>query len=204
MIIAISGKAQAGKDTVAKMIVYTIWYYTYSQRLDSFGINHYNYCINNFEQLMLRIQWRKASFAEKLKLCLANILKASLDKFESIEFKNSKVTWLDMTVRELLQKFGTAIRNEICDDFWVKVCLKDYNESQNWIISDVRFKSEIEGIKQFNNITLRINNSSAGAGNHISEVDLDDYKFDYVINNNGSLEDLLFKVKEFCLINKII
>ena len=109
-----------------------------------------------------------------------------------------------MTVRELLQKFGTAIRNEVCDDFWVKVCLKDYSESQNWIISDVRFKSEIEGIKQFNNITLRINNPNAGAGNHVSEVDLDDYKFDYVINNNGSLEDLLFKVKEFCLINKII
>ena len=204
MIIAISGKAQAGKDTVAKMIVYTIWYYTYSQRLDSFGINHYNHRIKDFSLLLNNIQWNKAYFAEKLKLCLSDILKVSLNKFEDIEFKNSKIDWLNMTVRELLQKFGTAIRNEVCDDFWVKACLKDYDESQNWIISDVRFKSEIEGIKQFNNITLRINNSSAGAGNHISEVDLDNYKFDYVINNNSSLEDLLFKVKEFCLINKII
>lgn len=204
MIIAISGKAQAGKDTVAKMIVYTIWYYTYSSQLDSFGINHYNHRIKDFNLLLNKIQWRKIHFAEKLKLCLANILKVSLDKFEDVEFKNSKINWLNMTVRELLQKFGTAIRNEVCDDFWVKVCLKDYIESQNWIISDVRFKSEIEGVKQFDNITLRINNPNAGAGNHISEVDLDDYKFDYIINNNGSLEDLLFKVKEFCLINKII
>ncbi len=204
MIIAISGKAQAGKDTVAKMIVYTIWYYTYSQRLDSFGINHYNHRIKDFNLLLNKIRWNKASFAEKLKLCLTGILKSSLDRFENIEFKNSKISWLNMTVRELLQKFGTAIRNGVCDDFWVKVCLKDYDESQNWIISDVRFKSEIEGVKQFNNITLRINNSNAGAGNHISEVGLDDYKFDYIINNNGSLEDLLFKVKEFCLINKII
>lgn len=204
MIIAISGKAQAGKDTVAKMIVYTIWYYTYSQRLDSFGINHYNHRIKDFDLLLDKIQWHKAYFAEKLKLCLAAILRVPLNKFEDIEYKNSKINWLNMTVRELLQKFGTAIRNEVCDDFWVKVCLKDYSESQNWIISDVRFKSEIEGIKQFNNITLRVNNSNAGAGNHISEVDLDDYKFDYIINNNGSLEDLLFKVKEFCLINKII
>lgn len=204
MIIAISGKAQAGKDTVAKMIVYTIWYYTYSQRLDSFGINHYNHRIKDFDLLLDKIQWHKAYFAEKLKLCLAAILRVPLNKFEDIEYKNSKISWLNMTVRELLQKFGTVIRNEVCDDFWVKVCLKDYSESQNWIISDVRFKSEIEGIKQFNNITLRINNPNAGAGNHVSEVDLDDYKFDYVINNNGSLEDLLFKVKEFCLINKII
>ena len=204
MIIAISGKAQAGKDTVAKMIVYTIWYYTYSQRLDSFGINHYNHRIKDFDLLLDKIQWHKAYFAEKLKLCLAAILRVPLNKFEDVEYKNSKINWLNMTVRELLQKFGTAIRNEVCDDFWVKVCLKDYSESQNWIISDVRFKSEIEGIKQFNNITLRINNPNAGAGNHVSEVDLDDYKFDYVINNNGSLEDLLFKVKEFCLINKII
>ena len=170
MIIAISGKAQAGKDTVAKMIVYTIWYYTYSQRLDSFGINHYNHRIKDFDLLLDKIQWHKAYFAEKLNLCLAAILRVPLNKFEDIEYKNSKINWLNMTVRELLQKFGTAIRNEVCDDFWVKVCLKDYSESQNWIISDVRFKSEIEGIKQFNNITLRVNNSNAGAGNHISEV----------------------------------
>lgn len=201
MIIGISGKAQSGKDTVCKMIAYTIWYYNYSQRLEPFGIDHYN----SNQYAIWRIDWYRNSFANKLKQCLDIILNtSSISLFEDNEFKKSEIDWLGMTVRELLQKFGTAIRNEVCDDFWVKACLKDYEEGDNWLISDVRFKSEAKGIKDLDGIILRVNREGAGTGNHISEIDLDDYSFDYVINNDGSMEDLLFKVKEFCTIYKLI
>ena len=144
MIIGISGKAQSGKDTVCKMIAYTIWYYNYSQRLEPFGIDHYKdhtYAIWNTD-------WIHTSFANKLKQCLNIILNtSSISQFEDNEFKKSNIDWLGMTVRELLQKFGTAIRNEVCGDFWVKACLKDYEKGDNWLISDTRFKSEAKGIK---------------------------------------------------------
>ena len=197
MIIGISGKAQAGKDTVCKMITYTIWYYTFSQRLKPFGIDHYKECITYYNTLLNNIGYQHTSFAKALKSCLSVILNKDLDKFENISFKNSRIDWLNnMTVRELLQKFGTAIRNEVCDDFWVKVCLK--NCIEDCIISDVRFESEAEGIRDINGIIIRINRDGAGAGNHISEIALDNYSFDYIIDNNGTEEDLLFKVKEFC------
>lgn len=197
MIIGISGKAQAGKDTVCKMITYTIWYYTFSQRLKPFGIDHYKECITYYDTLLNNIDYQHTSFAKALKSCLSVILNKDLDKFENISFKNSRIDWLNnMTVRELLQKFGTAIRNEVCDDFWVKVCLK--NCTEDCIISDVRFESEAEGIRDINGIIIRINRDGAGAGNHISEIALDNYSFDYIIDNNGTEEDLLFKVKEFC------
>jgi hypothetical protein len=197
MIIGISGKAQAGKDTVCKMIVYTIWYYTFSQRLKPFGIDHYKECITYYDTLLHNIGYQHTFFAKALKSCLSVILNKDLDKFENINFKNSRIDWLNnMTVRELLQKFGTAIRNEVCDDFWVKVCLK--NCTEDCIISDVRFKSEAEGIREIGGIIIRINRDGAGAGNHISETALDDYCFDYIIDNNGTEEDLLLKVKEFC------
>ncbi len=197
MIIGISGKAQAGKDTVCKMITYTIWYYTFSQRLKPFGIDHYKECITYYNTLLNNIGYQHTSFAKALKSCLSVILNKDLDKFENISFKNSRIDWLNnMTVRELLQKFGTAIRNEVCDDFWVKVCLK--NCTEDCIISDVRFESEAEGIRDINGIIIRINRDGAGAGNHISEIALDNYSFDYIIDNNGTEEDLLFKVKEFC------
>lgn len=204
MILGISGKAGAGKDTVCKMIVYTLWYYNYSQRLKPFGIEHYNNTYEKFGDVIDFTHWYKTSFANKLKQCLSNILNVSISKFEDNEFKKSEVKWLGITVRELLQKFGTAIRNEVCDDFWVKVCLKDYEEDENWIISDTRFKSEAKGIKDLEGIIVRVNREGAGAGNHISEIDLDDYSFDYVINNDGNMEDLLLKVKEFCIAYNLI
>ena len=201
MIIGVSGKAQSGKDTVSKMIIYTIWYYSCSQRLFPFGLDHYN---RIYEIIINSNYWYKTSFANKLKQCLGNILNVRVSQFEDNEFKKSEIEWLGITVRELLQKFGTAIRNEVCDDFWVKACLKDYNKNDNWVISDVRFKSEAKGIKDLEGILLRVNREGAGAGNHISEIDLDDYSFDYVINNDGSMEDLLLKVKEFCIVYKLI
>ena len=201
MIIGVSGKAQSGKDTVSKMIMYTIWYYNYSQRLEPFGIDHYN----SHQYVIWRTDWYHNSFANKLKQCLSVVLNINtVSQFEDNEFKKSEVEWLGITVRELLQKFGTAIRNGVCDDFWVKACLKDYEKWDNWIISDVRFKSEAKGIKDLEGILLRVNREGAGAGNHISEIDLDDYPFDYVINNDGNMEDLLLKVKAFCIAYKLI
>jgi hypothetical protein len=197
MILGISGKAGAGKDTVCKMIVYTIWYYTFSQRLVPFGIDHYKECVTYYNTLLNNIGYQHTSFAKALKSCLSVILNKDLDKFENINFKNSQIDWLNnMTVRELLQKFGTAIRNEVCDDFWVKACLK--NCTEDCLISDVRFESEAEGIRKIGGIIVRINRDGAGAGNHISETALDNYSFDYIIDNNGSEEELLFKIKKFC------
>ena len=205
MIIGISGKAQSGKNTVSQMIVYTIWYYKHSQRLFPFSINHYEDCMMDYDRILFEIGWDQVPFAGKLKICLAEILGIHSDKFEDINFKNSSVRWLNMTVRELLQKFGTAIRNEVDENFWVKACLKDYEPHDiDWLIPDLRFKSEAKGIKDLEGITVRVNREGAGAGNHISEIDLDDYSFDYVINNDGNMEDLLLKVKEFCIAYNLI
>mgnify|MGYP003307110260 CR=1 FL=1 len=55
MIIGVSGKAQSGKDTVSKMIAYTIWYYNYSQRLEPFGIDHYKECVTYYDTLLYRL-----------------------------------------------------------------------------------------------------------------------------------------------------
>ena len=204
MIIGISGKAQSGKDTVCKMMAYTLWYYKHSQRLEPFSVEHYEKCSKNYVNLLNKVERKKKSFAYKLKQCLSSVLNEHISRFENNDFKKSNIDWLGISVRELLQKFGTAIRNEVCDDFWVKACLKDYDKDDNWIISDVRFKSEAKGIKDLEGIIVRVNREGAGAGNHISEIDLDDYSFDYVINNDGDMEDLLLKVKEFCIAYNLI
>jgi len=91
----------------------------------------------------------------------------------------------------------------------------------NWIITDVRFPNEAKAIKDRGGIVIRINRLSeeqkiasikaranrpndaielALKEKHPSETALDDYEFDHVIDNNGSIEELLEKVNKLNLV----
>lgn len=79
-----------------------------------------------------------------------------------------------------------------------------------WIITDVRFPNEAQAIVDRGGIVIRVDRrfysedklSSAEvvimdlSDKHPSETSLDKWDFDYRINNNGSLEELTYKVKE--------
>lgn len=105
-----------------------------------------------------------------------------------------------------------------------------YTEYPNWIITDTRFPNEVEAIKQRGGINIRVNRKQNNYylplkhyeglhrnnmlnGNietirkyfHPSETALDNYQdWDYVIDNSGSLEDLIEKVKNILIDLKII
>jgi len=100
----------------------------------------------------------------------------------------------------------------------------------NWLISDTRFPNEVEAIKSRDGIVIRVNripncpncgnldgNTNSDntwmckeckiyfkTSNHPSETSLDNYAFDYVIDNNGTIEELIQKVKEILIKEKII
>ena len=79
----------------------------------------------------------------------------------------------------------------------------------NWIITDMRFPNELEAVKKRGGITIRVNRISDEAGQyevkqHPSETALDNHKFDYVIDNSGSMSSLINKVKEICHEIKIL
>jgi hypothetical protein len=66
-----------------------------------------------------------------------------------------------------------------------------------WIITDTRFPNEAEAIKKADGIIIRVDRPGVKPINpHPSETGLDDWKFDYVINNDGSLKDLTKKVNK--------
>lgn len=123
-----------------------------------------------------------------------------------------------MTVREFLQRLGTdAVRNALHDNTWVNALMADYTpnwtentkqywkdkmpEIPNWIVTDCRFPNEAEAILNKNGVIIRVNRPSNIIETtelklkHISEIALDLWEFDYVIENDGSIEDLISKVK---------
>lgn len=108
-----------------------------------------------------------------------------------------------------------------------------YKEDSKWIITDMRFDNEIEAVKKRNSITIKIERDtelrypklwkdyqesneeswddyllSKGLTNtvyHPSEISLDKRDdFDYVIKNNGSLEELVQKVENVLINARII
>ena len=103
-----------------------------------------------------------------------------------------------------------------------------------WIITDMRFPNELEAVEEREGITIRVVRypktveQSRGPENietvlfdptnhkhmslwkgdlsrlHASEIALDDAKFDYEIINDGTIEDLVEKVREILIKEEII
>lgn len=104
-----------------------------------------------------------------------------------------------LTPRLILQLLGTeGGRDVIHPNIWVNATLGKLRESDQVIVTDVRFPNEVEGIKKRDGIVVRvIRPDKVSTSTHPSETSLNDYNdWDYVIINDGTLDDLEKKVRE--------
>jgi len=78
----------------------------------------------------------------------------------------------------------------------------------NWIITDLRFPNEFQAIKDRKGITIRVNrynsNKDLDFDSHESENALDNVVSDYIIDNNGTIEQLIERVKQILKLEKLI
>jgi len=104
-----------------------------------------------------------------------------------------------LTPRLILQLLGTeGGRDVIHPNIWVNATLGDLTDNDRVIITDTRFPNEVEGIKRKKGIVIKIiRPSKVSTSSHPSETALNDYtNWDYVIVNDGTLEELETKVTE--------
>lgn len=131
-----------------------------------------------------------------------------------------------MTVREFLQKLGTdAVRNNLHPNAWVNTLFAEYDRSvvmhtvtsvaystynpeldgpENlwkpyWLIPDTRFPNEAKAIKDRGGIVIRVERAGLEHYNHASETALNNWDFDYVIDNHEEGVDYLAKSVEMML-----
>lgn len=130
-----------------------------------------------------------------------------------------------LTPRWILQQWGTDVaRKHFHTDIWVASIENKLRQSKDDIvITDTRFPNELETIKKLGGITIRVNRgpkpdwyhdaiaANAGPKNiswalstdrlrklniHPSEYSSVGLKFDYEIENDGTIDDLHEKIKE--------
>jgi hypothetical protein len=164
MIIGLSGYAQSGKDSTAELL-----------------------CLN--------YKYKRQAFADPMRHALM-IINPKLDSITRLSEYVDDYGW-DMAkknpeVRRLLQVLGTDFgRKMLGEDVWVKMIMDKLNYEDRVVISDVRFPNEAEAIRKLGGSVWRINRRNHSAVNgHPSEHAMDNYMFNHVIYNDGTLDDL--------------
>ena len=200
MILGINGKIGSGKDTVGKIIQHLTSEWEDEEFQDT-------------DMLDVRSNWKIKKFAGKLKQIASILTGIPVENFEDQEFKKLDMSpeW-GMTYREFLQKLGTeAMREGLHTNVWVNALMADYitesfrsDKKTNWIITDVRFPNEMEAIAEKGGITIRVVRPGTVVGEHPSETSLYSAEFDYTIVNDSTIEELVKKVRDILVLEKLI
>lgn len=145
-------------------------------------------------------EWKIKKFAGPLKQVASILLGVPVERFEDREFKKSCLgkEWGNMTVREFLQNLGTnAIRDGLHRNSWINAMWANYS-GEKILVTDCRFTNEAESVRERGGIVVRLTRNGDEPATHVSETELDNYIFDYTIDNkNDTLSETFEKVKDF-------
>lgn len=90
-------------------------------------------------------------------------------------------------------------KRTVDSNYWVTKAIDEMNTDGNFVISDLRYISEIEPLRQaFGKklLTVRVNRFESTESTDPSERNLDSYKFDVVIDNKGTKEEFLEQIRK--------
>jgi len=212
-LISISGKIGMGKDTVCSIIQYLT-----TKKQSNIDCSFEEFRGSTLEMLS---PYQNKKMAGKLKKIASILTGIDVNKFEDQEFKKTEMSpeW-GMTYRTFLQKLGTeAMRNGLHTDTWLNAFWIDYKdiytgswgqghhiyEKPNWIITDVRFENEYNSVKERGGLMIKVERPGIETQTHTSETGLDHITdWDYVIQNDGTINDLIEKVHEILIKEGVI
>ena len=206
-LIAISGKKQSGKNAIAK-IINQLTNNKYEEKCFADKLKDI-ICIfiNSTREQLEDESFKSKELGEEwwyFKGRNGSLIPYSEDS------KRNEEDLIKPTPRFLLQFIGTdLLRNQLHPEIWVNSLFTDYQPNNliypSWCITDMRFLNEMEAVKKRNGITIRVNrNLEESKDQHESETELDNAEFDYVITNDGTIEELIEKVREILIKEKLI
>lgn len=185
--ICISGKANSGKDTVASLL------YKEFNGPDN---------LDNFVKIALADPIKEiimTMFPDTEKDILYGPSKNRSNIIPN-SFKNGK----PLTYRQLLQDIGTEVGRSYNENIWLDIASFKEKQAQKdgcgmFVVGDVRFRNEFNFFRDRLYLMIRVVRNNCSNMTHASEVEqelIQNNEFDYIIENNGTLEDLQNKIHQ--------
>jgi hypothetical protein len=148
--------------------------------------------------------FRNMSFAKPLKDAAALLLSRPHFQCEGNGYDREEIMpeW-GFSMRWFLQRLGTdCMRNQICQDFWLKraqVSLDEHvrkDPDSKFVFTDVRFLNEAEFIRKNGGKIIRVIRDGVGErDSHVSEMEMNSIQVDATVANNGTYSDLYNNVE---------
>lgn len=163
IIIGLTGKARAGKDSLALCLM------------------------SQYPEAVFD------SFARPIRKFVASILGVSLRDLEKIKDEPSDILHGKtprFAMQTLGTEWG---RKTLFDDLWIEWLFRRNENAKLVVLADVRFDNEAQAIKERGGHIVRIvRKDHAGiGGDHASEMGVSDELVDFTVVNEGSLQDYL-------------
>lgn len=173
--VGFAGYGFAGKDTSADFLV------------DLFG----------YEKLSFADPLRSmASAINPIVDCGSHGVVRYREAIEQVGYTEAKKQFPE--VRLFLQRFGTdAMRMCFAEDIWVELAAKAAGAIPNPVtFADVRFENEARFISDVGFVVKVERPGFEPVNEHASENDLNDWDFDYVLQNDGEVADLYLNIQD--------
>lgn len=181
--LAVSGKANAGKNTVAEMLVQCLKQENSKDKIVALADPMKHIVKTMCPEAKIECLWGPSSL-----------------RAEIISEKYRDAAGNLLTYRQALLDIG-AYGRKYNNNIWLNCLVEDAKQSTDvgtYIVSDVRFLNEFYYLKQAGFITIRVLRNDSAHINDVSEYEqekIQDSEFHYVIHNNGSLDDLDQEIK---------
>lgn len=100
---------------------------------------------------------------------------------------------LTPTPRKLLQLLGTEVFRFAYEDTWVEAWKRRASRLDRVVATDTRYSNEVRAVRSLGGTVWRVDSNREGVGknvSHASEREFLTFRYDSVLNNNASVEDL--------------
>lgn len=190
-IIGLSGYARSGKDETAKVLVEE---FGFKRVAFADKLRDVIYALNPIVAFKVYPpdDYMPRGYNPHTVVHLQDVIDVySWDKYKESEYGPE--------IRRLLQRLGTeAGRQTLWDSIWIDAALTGFSEDDRIVVTDCRFPNEAQAILDRGGKVVRIERKGVGPANsHASETSLDDWDFNYKLDNRGTLTEFTEKVREF-------
>jgi hypothetical protein len=169
MIIGISGRAGAGKDTVAELFIRKFGFkrVSFADSLKEVCSTSFDIPLETFHDVKLKDKNFEIpilftnSALEKFTKCLQDTgCVFTNDQINKLETNGLGLSFV--SPRDLLQRIGTdLVRKHLGDNFWINIFKNKIKNTQgHTIVTDVRFLNEREAIRDLGGVNFLVIRSS--------------------------------------------